>query len=352
MIAIALVGGGAAGACRGASAFACTQSDECGAQGVCEPSGFCSFPDGECPSGQRYGDHAPGSVAGVCVPVGEASSGDDEGPPVGTSSSGASSGASLDTTSGESSSATTVALTSGAESSSSSSSSGEPVESSSDTGVPLDPDLVLWYRFETDPARGVVDEANGLHGECEPGECPVLAPGAVGSGIHLDGEDDVVRRPHDALLDTTEAFTFAFFINPDVIDDSVVASPISRPFGPTTQNSYEIYLRNSGVGTPLRMNYVMTGDASAAYLQTEPPPAGEWTHVGVTWDGAVVRLWVNGVEVDSATATSVQFDDNDFLVGADRNDGLLEGFFDGALDEVRIYSRALTADEIAVLAEG
>lgn len=50
-----------------AGAFACTQSDECGSGGLCEANGFCSFPDGECASGHRYGTHAPSGIAGTCV---------------------------------------------------------------------------------------------------------------------------------------------------------------------------------------------------------------------------------------------------------------------------------------------
>lgn len=68
---VGLVVGGALGAqaCQSAS-FACTSSDECesqGAIGVCQPNGYCSFPDAGCLSGQRYGDHAGGGFAGMCV---------------------------------------------------------------------------------------------------------------------------------------------------------------------------------------------------------------------------------------------------------------------------------------------
>ncbi|MCX4245496.1 RCC1 domain-containing protein [Paraliomyxa miuraensis] len=62
----------------GASAFECEQSSQClgdGAEGVCQQSGYCSFPDEGCPSGQRYGDHAGNGLAGECVPVSEGSSG-------------------------------------------------------------------------------------------------------------------------------------------------------------------------------------------------------------------------------------------------------------------------------------
>ncbi len=51
-------------------AFACSDDGDCGGTsdaGVCETSGWCSFPDGECASGRRYGDHAGGALAGTCV---------------------------------------------------------------------------------------------------------------------------------------------------------------------------------------------------------------------------------------------------------------------------------------------
>jgi len=57
--------------CGDASPFVCEAADDCaaaGGDGACEASGYCSFPDGECPSGRRYGSHAPADIAGSCVP--------------------------------------------------------------------------------------------------------------------------------------------------------------------------------------------------------------------------------------------------------------------------------------------
>jgi hypothetical protein len=50
----------------GQSSFACLDDEQCGADGQCEASGFCSFPDPECASGRRYGKHA-GELSGTCV---------------------------------------------------------------------------------------------------------------------------------------------------------------------------------------------------------------------------------------------------------------------------------------------
>jgi hypothetical protein len=51
--------------------FECSGADNCisrGVQGVCEASGFCSYPDGECPTGQRYDEFAGDGLAHECVP--------------------------------------------------------------------------------------------------------------------------------------------------------------------------------------------------------------------------------------------------------------------------------------------
>jgi hypothetical protein len=48
------------------SAFPCQTSDQCNPGGTCQPTGFCSFSDATCASGQRYGD-AAGSLSGTCV---------------------------------------------------------------------------------------------------------------------------------------------------------------------------------------------------------------------------------------------------------------------------------------------
>src|SRR6188508_3121019 len=68
----------AAVACGLGGAFACeddAQCDDGGQLGVCQAGGACSFPDGTCPSGQRYGEHVGGGIAGECVPQGDDTTG-------------------------------------------------------------------------------------------------------------------------------------------------------------------------------------------------------------------------------------------------------------------------------------
>jgi hypothetical protein len=62
--------------------YACAGDQDCvsgGAGGMCQPTGFCSFEDAECESGQRYGGLAPKGLADECVPSpsGETDTADD-----------------------------------------------------------------------------------------------------------------------------------------------------------------------------------------------------------------------------------------------------------------------------------
>ncbi len=56
----------AATGCLRTTEYRCSGDTSCGGSGVCETTGFCSFPDGECASGRRYNDSA-GSLGGACT---------------------------------------------------------------------------------------------------------------------------------------------------------------------------------------------------------------------------------------------------------------------------------------------
>jgi len=52
--------------CLRQTAFRCADNADCGTEGACESIGYCSFADGSCPDGRRYGDLS-GTNAGQCV---------------------------------------------------------------------------------------------------------------------------------------------------------------------------------------------------------------------------------------------------------------------------------------------
>src|SRR2546426_12527878 len=70
-----------------------------------------------------------------------------------------------------------------------------------------------------------------------------------------------------------------------------------------------------------------------------------WYHVALTYDGSIARLYVNGVLKDSRVYTVSLPDGNLFHVG----EGVSGNRWNGVIDEVRVFSRALTGAEIAGL---
>jgi hypothetical protein len=80
---------------------------------------------------------------------------------------------------------------------------------------------------------------------------------------------------------------------------------------------------------------------------------GRWTHLAATVDGNAATLYINGEEVASGTFTFDPNTDASMAIGnvCGVNAGNTTQTFNGDLDEVRIYNRALTAAEVAYIAD-
>jgi hypothetical protein len=74
------------------------------------------------------------------------------------------------------------------------------------------------------------------------------------------------------------------------------------------------------------------------------PTPGVWTHVAYTYDGTMVRGYLDGVErLATSDAASLQRRGTSFRLGVD---GAYQQFLNGSVDDLRIYSRALTPAEV------
>ena len=92
-------------------------------------------------------------------------------------------------------------------------------------------------------------------------------------------------------------------------------------------------------------NYLTLGSSLSSYLDSGQSPAtGQWQHLAATYDGTVARYYVDGVEVAARATSGSVGTSNVWRIGA--YGGTPGGFFDGLVDDVRIYNRALSAGEV------
>jgi hypothetical protein len=114
-------------------------------------------------------------------------------------------------------------------------------------------------------------------------------------------------------------------------------------------NSYQFLHRPNGDGfgggSGSRIAWVANGATGVAVFPSVTLVANEWAHYGLTYNGATLRIYKNGIEVASAAQTAVPSGINQFNIGNNlANTG--DGYFNGVMDDVTLYNTALTTNEV------
>lgn len=113
--------------------------------------------------------------------------------------------------------------------------------------------------------------------------------------------------------------------------------------------SQKSFFSNRGPGGSvyfgLKNNQVFFFDAGAtpASILSGSIQSGQWYHIALTSDGATTRIYIDGAQI-SSTAQTRSTSSGTFGIGWDPN--LTNEFWDGSIDSVRVYSKALTSGEI------
>lgn len=218
---------------------------------------------------------------------------------------------------------------------------GFDVTSDSPVGT-LDDGLVAFYPMEdnTVGARILDATGHGLDGLCSTGmSCFARTAGVNGSAIEVTGPGTLLVADSPRLhLDS--GFTVSVWLA-----RRGGTSPLSKTQASGDGASFELVTFTTGYAFCTDAN--LAGDSSSC-LGAEAPPIDPWMHVTMTYDGARKRLYVNGAEIATELANTA-FDGAPMSIGSDYKDGAVSSQFDGGLDLLRIYDRALTAAEIQEL---
>ena len=198
------------------------------------------------------------------------------------------------------------------------------------------PGLVAAYSFD-EGSGTVAADASGTGNNGTVNGATWTAAGKNGGALSFDGANDLVSRADNATLDVTRV-TIEAWVNPSALSGwrSVVLKEGNDAL------AYALYAHDNG---PRPAAYVNTGQAADRRTEgVTALPLNTWTHLAMTFDGATLRLYVNGVLARSRAFTgNIVNRPGQLAIGGNNVWG---EWFAGLIDDVRIYNRALTVAEI------
>jgi hypothetical protein len=170
-------------------------------------------------------------------------------------------------------------------------------------------------------------------------------------GAYLfDGSNDLVYLNTASGL-TNNNLTYAAWIKPTA---NPTASSYTSLISVGELGADQCMTINNNYHNTLGVNvggYNNTASSSATSVSSKQLPAlNEWIHITYTRSNTDIKMYINGVEKASVTTNSYlpKYANNARLTIGTRYN-MIEGFFQGAMDEVRIYDRALSAAEVQEL---
>ena len=204
--------------------------------------------------------------------------------------------------------------------------------------TPAPAGLVGWWAGE----GNALDSAGGNNGTLQ-GDT-TFAPGIVGQAFNFDPASGTVIVPDSPSLRLTNQLTIEGWINTWANTDPGGYAIVSKLSYPTGNNGYQFLV----VGNTLQglFNSPGTSWPSQRIISGPVINTGVWYHVAFTYDQSAMKLYCNGqpVATNVIGAQAIATSSSDLHIsGVDSS----HTYFDGLIDEISVYNRALSDAEIA-----
>lgn len=204
-----------------------------------------------------------------------------------------------------------------------------------------EPGLVAHWRFDEEKGRGIKDSSGFGNGGEMVGAQRVA--GKVGRALSFGTPGSFVKIPYSASLNLGDAISIEAWICPR---DTGEASRILV----SKNDEYALRIDNPREGNRISF-FVHVGQPAVTWeprvSSQGPPKLNVWHQVVATWDGTESRLYLNGELVGTRKRVGKP-NPNPYpvMIGNWEYPSCHGTHFGGLIDEVRIYNRALSAEEV------
>lgn len=199
-----------------------------------------------------------------------------------------------------------------------------------------DPTLIAAYAFEENSGTTTADATGNGNTGTLVGGVSWTTSGKNGNALDFNGTTGQVEIDAGPLaMDNLSTFTAMAWVEND-IGTGAGTDDIVGWWDYPSSASWIITHHNNN-------NYFFSIEGKASIFAGTVGTA--WTHVAGTYDGSTMRLYVDGTQVASQSGLSGTLPSStaDIIIGGQQNDS---NYFDGTIDDVRIYNRALSQSEI------
>jgi hypothetical protein len=208
-----------------------------------------------------------------------------------------------------------------------------------DNSVPSGPQPIAAYGFSEASGTTTADATGKGHTGTISGATRTTT-GKSGGGLSFDGVNDSVSVADANDLDLTTGMTLEAWVNP-TSNSGWRTAVIKERAGDL---AYALY--SGGSTTPLATitNSNLGGYGEAGNVAGSAPAVNTWTHLAATYDGATLKLFKIGTQIESvARAGAINVRTGALKIGGN---AIWGEWFAGQLDDVRVYNSALTAAQI------
>jgi hypothetical protein len=195
--------------------------------------------------------------------------------------------------------------------------------------------LVSAYSFN-EGSGTVVNDVSGNNNNGAVSNTAWSASGRYGGALSFNGSSSRVNIPDSASLDLTTGMTMEAWVQPTTLSGWRTILMKEQSAGLV----YGLYA-NSDTNRPSAHVYI---SAESDTRGTAQLALNTWTHLAATYDGSMLRIFVNGAQVSTRSlGGNILTSTSALRIGGN---AIWGEYFAGLIDEVRIYNRALTAAEI------